>query len=92
MTQNNGGGWRTLGKVRPQRTEQKEFERSLRRAQIDIDGLRRLRYMKAALEHIAVLIDEAVLLARSQDRSWEDIGDALGITKQSAHERFRDLE
>ena len=31
-----------------------------------------------------------IMLARDQDdATWEDIGQALGITRQAAHERFR---
>jgi hypothetical protein len=34
------------------------------------------------------LVAEAVAQARSDGASWVEIGAALGITKQSAHERF----
>jgi hypothetical protein len=34
---------------------------------------------------------EAVRQARQEARSWEEIGDALGIARQSAHTRFRDV-
>jgi hypothetical protein len=34
------------------------------------------------------LIEQAVAAARGAGSSWADIGAALGITKQSAHERF----
>ncbi|MEJ3746309.1 hypothetical protein WEI85_23835 [Actinomycetes bacterium KLBMP 9797] len=34
------------------------------------------------------LVEEAVAAARANGASWADIGAALGITKQSAHERF----
>ncbi|MDR7275093.1 hypothetical protein [Catenuloplanes atrovinosus] len=34
------------------------------------------------------LLDEAVAAARAGGASWMEIGQALGITKQSAHERF----
>lgn len=32
---------------------------------------------------------EVVAIAREAGASWSQIGDALGITKQAAHERFR---
>ncbi len=35
-----------------------------------------------------VLLEEAVAAARAGGASWVEIGQALGITKQSAHERF----
>ena len=34
------------------------------------------------------LIEQAVVLARDAGTSWAEIGAALGITKQSAHQRF----
>jgi hypothetical protein len=34
------------------------------------------------------LIEQAVAAARDAGISWSEIGAALGITKQSAHERF----
>jgi hypothetical protein len=33
-------------------------------------------------------LDEAVQRARADSCSWADIGDAAGITRQSAHERW----
>ncbi len=33
-------------------------------------------------------LSDAVRYARSQGWSWADVGDALGITKQTAQERF----
>jgi hypothetical protein len=35
------------------------------------------------------LLDQAVAGAREADASWAQIGEAMGISKQSAHERFR---
>jgi len=36
------------------------------------------------------LLDRYVQAARAEGRSWADIGTALGVTKQAAHERFVD--
>jgi hypothetical protein len=33
-------------------------------------------------------LDEAVQRARADGSSWADVGDAAGITRQSAHERW----
>jgi hypothetical protein len=41
--------------------------------------------MAGEAQHILEL---AVILEREKGTSWEDIGQALGITKQAAHERF----
>ena len=38
------------------------------------------------------VLQSAVLYARSNGASWSTIGNALGISKQSAHERFRAIE
>lgn len=49
------------------------------------------------IPHALKLIDAAdralvaaVALARERRNSWTAIGDALGVTKQAAHERFAD--
>jgi hypothetical protein len=34
------------------------------------------------------LLDRYIQAARADGRSWSDIGTALGVTKQAAHERF----
>src|SRR5215211_7484547 len=34
------------------------------------------------------VLERAVIYERERGRSWETIGEALGITRQSAHERF----
>ena len=36
------------------------------------------------------LLDQAVAAARADGLSWADVGAALGVTKQAAHERFHD--
>ncbi|ROO88193.1 hypothetical protein EDD29_5855 [Actinocorallia herbida] len=36
-----------------------------------------------------VLLDQAVDRARESGASWSEVGDAMGISKQAAHERFR---
>ncbi|WP_214324500.1 hypothetical protein [Nonomuraea sediminis] len=35
------------------------------------------------------LLDQAVAKAREGGASWSDVGEAMGISKQAAHERFR---
>ncbi|WP_026184773.1 hypothetical protein [Salinispora vitiensis] len=37
------------------------------------------------------LIEQAVTQARASGLSWAEIGNALGISRQSAHERFRKI-
>jgi hypothetical protein len=42
--------------------------------------------------HIGSQITAAVGAARAQESSWELIGKALGVTRQTAHERYRDVD
>jgi hypothetical protein len=42
--------------------------------------------------HIGPQIAAAVGAARAQELSWEFIGEALGVTRQTAHERYRDVD
>lgn len=50
-------------------------------------ALRTLAYVESWQR---ALLDQAVAAARAKGQSWTDIGTALGISKQAAHERFRD--
>lgn len=43
-------------------------------------------------EGIESALREWVRIARSEGHSWQDIGDALQVTRQSAWERFRDID
>ncbi|MFI6499915.1 hypothetical protein [Nonomuraea typhae] len=36
------------------------------------------------------LLDQAVTSARAAGASWAEVGEAMGVSKQAAHERFRD--
>ena len=52
---------------------------------------RALRRLATALRHVQaadVALDQAVADARSAGASWAAIGEVLGMSKQSAHERF----
>nr|BFE84982.1 hypothetical protein GCM10020093_075830 [Planobispora longispora] len=35
------------------------------------------------------LLDQAVSRARETGASWAEVGEAMGVSKQAAHERFR---
>jgi hypothetical protein len=53
-----------------------------------------LAYIKAIRRGLTMLEDQgikdAVRAARRQRMSWAEIGDALGVTRQSAWERYSD--
>lgn len=49
-----------------------------------------LAAIAAATRHIERATDLAVQHLRDNGASWADIADALGIARQTAHQRFRD--
>lgn len=75
--------------------ETPEFLAMLSR-QIKAAGRRVAEADEPELAQLATLVDEldqamrtAITGQRASGRSWTDIGRALGITKQTAHERYR---
>ncbi|GGL56686.1 hypothetical protein [Planomonospora parontospora] len=50
--------------------------------------LRAVQEAAAAAKAATERLEEAVRAARADDRSWADIGAAVGITRQTAHERW----
>jgi hypothetical protein len=70
---------------------------SLRRQQFDATARRYDSDLtKIAEAHQAYLagsdaLDQAVVTARRHGASWSEIANALGCTKQAAHERYRYL-
>ena len=57
-------------------------------AEDDATLLRRLRPAQDAVESAAAGLHGLVDLLRQRDVSWARIGDALGVTRQAAWERF----
>ncbi|HVE92588.1 MAG TPA: hypothetical protein VNE62_09885 [Actinomycetota bacterium] len=55
---------------------------------VEDDPLAVIRGINEGIKSMESPLREAVHLARSQRRTWEEIGAALGITRQSAWERF----
>lgn len=56
------------------------------------DGLRALNLIQVLIGGLEDSISARVLDARRQRRSWAEIGAALGVSKQAAHTRFRELD
>lgn len=59
----------------------------------DFDGkpLGVIKALRMAQTYLGTQIASAVGAARARELSWEQIGDALGVTRQTAHERYRDV-
>lgn len=50
-----------------------------------------IKALRVTQNHIGAEISAAVGAARAQELSWELIGEALGVTRQTAHERYREV-
>jgi hypothetical protein len=55
---------------------------------IEDDPLAVLRGITTGVESLQPVLREAVHAARQQRLTWDEIGQALGVTRQSAWERF----
>jgi hypothetical protein len=51
-----------------------------------------IKALRVTQAHIGAQITAAVGAARARELSWESIGEALGVTRQTAHERYRDVD
>jgi hypothetical protein len=63
-----------------------EWERVIRAA--DPDPMAVIRLAGTYQRYLFEVQDKAVRAARSQGRTWEEIGDAVGTTRQAAWQRF----
>lgn len=52
------------------------------------DGLTRLDAIVEGTRYWTDVLTRAVTLARQQGASWKEIGDALNVSPQAAHQRF----
>ena len=52
------------------------------------DSLERLRALTALQAFLSTLTDDAVAAARSEGASWTAIGEALGVSRQGARQKF----
>ena len=79
-----------LGWVMPEEVTAQEFVRAHARAEAAEDGVQRLEAIQKMLRHLPYLIERAVTRAREEGYTWEQIGDARGVSKQAAQQRFSD--
>lgn len=62
----------------------------LARSRMARDPISRLVQLAATRAEVESEVEVAVEAARAQGQSWQSIGDALGITRAAAWERYRD--
>ena len=53
-----------------------------------LDALRELQALQQIIEKAQAALTPAVAAARNEGATWQDVANALGVTRQSAHERF----
>lgn len=53
-----------------------------------LDPLRELQTLQQLIEKAQAALAPAVSAARNDGATWQDIANAIGVTRQSAHERF----
>lgn len=53
-----------------------------------LDPLRELQTLQQLIEKAQAALTPAVSAARNDGATWQDIANAIGVTRQSAHERF----
>lgn len=80
-------------------TEQEELDRKFRQippldhliawAPGDFPPLERLERLHELVDVATELIREDAVEARKQGATWAEVGRALGIKRQTAHQRFR---
>ncbi|MGH8972484.1 MAG: hypothetical protein ACRD0C_04690 [Acidimicrobiia bacterium] len=56
--------------------------------ELEDDPLAVIRGITAGTKSLEPTLRQAVAVARRQRRTWEEIGQALGVTRQTAWERF----
>lgn len=68
------------------------LETARKAGEFDDRPLAVIKALRVTQAHVGSEIAAAVGAARAQELSWEHIGEALGVTRQTAHERYRDVE
>lgn len=55
---------------------------------IDMSDIRAISEVADRIDHDQALLTERVAVARAHGRSWTQIADALGVSRQAARQRF----
>jgi hypothetical protein len=69
----------------------KALEAAREAGEFDSRPLAVIKALRVTQAHVGSQMAAAVGAARAQELSWELIGEALGVTRQTAHERYRDV-
>ncbi|MEZ0113430.1 hypothetical protein ABH920_007460 [Catenulispora sp. EB89] len=67
------------------------LEKARKDGEYDARPLAVVKALRVTQTRLGTEIAAAVGAARAQELSWELIGDALGVTRQTAHERYREV-
>lgn len=67
------------------------LEAARTQGEYDARPLAVIKALRMTQTRLGAEIAAAVAAARAQELSWELIGDALGVTRQTAHERYREV-
>lgn len=59
--------------------------------EVDTDELKAIAQYAARRDRLETALADAVRLARSNGRSWSEIGTMLGVTKQAAQRKYSKL-
>lgn len=60
----------------------------LNRQAIERDPLDIIRFITRVPKDLEIALRHAVKVARDQGHTWQEIGDAIGLTRQAAWERY----
>ena len=59
--------------------------------EVDTDELKAIAQYAAQRDHLETALADAVRVARSNGRSWSEIGTMLGVSKQAAQRKYSKL-
>jgi hypothetical protein len=82
----------TRGKIRTGPALRKALRRWLAAEEQPQDRLESVRIAAEVLKLADEVLEQRVLEARAFRRTWADIAEQVGITRQSAHRRWRHLD
>ncbi len=82
----------TRGNIRTGPALRKTLRRWLAAEEQPLDRLEAVRIAAEVLKLVDEVLEQRVLEARAFRKTWADIAEQVGITRQSAHRRWRHLD